>query len=96
MDYKAPWTFTQNSWDTTTVYDSERKTVCTLQLSEEDVTEDNQYEKEAEQEQLAKLIVKAPAMYEMLEELASDLQFPDEHRDEQVEIIQDLLSEINE
>ena len=94
MDYKTPWTLTENSWDTISVYDRDGKTVCTLRLSEEDVTEDNQDEKMDEQLKLAKLIVKAPELLADLRAARAVLFWSDEPFMDQVREIDKLLKDI--
>lgn len=55
----TPWTFVQNSWQYTTIYDAEGSTICRLDLEDWNVTEDNQDELEAVQTQIARRIVDA-------------------------------------
>jgi hypothetical protein len=68
MKRRAPgqWRFVGNSWQHTTVYSQDDAPVCRLDLEDWDVTEDNQDELEAEQERVARLIVAAPEMRDLL------------------------------
>lgn len=62
----GPWTMTGNSWQCTTVYDSDGNRVCLLDLEDWGVTEDNQVDLEREQERVALLIAAAPELLEAL------------------------------
>jgi hypothetical protein len=55
----TPWTFVQNSWQYTTIYDAEGNPICRLDLEDWSVTEDNQDALEAVQTQIARRIVDA-------------------------------------
>jgi hypothetical protein len=56
----GPWTYTKHNWQETSVYaEGIDSPVCTLRLSEDVVTEDNQEAYEGEQESNAKLIAAA-------------------------------------
>lgn len=57
--HQTPWKLVKNSWQYTTIYDSDGNTVCRFDLEDWDVTEETQEELEAEQEQLAQRIIDA-------------------------------------
>lgn len=54
-----PWTFVQNSWQYTTIYDADGHAICRLDLEDWNVTEDNQDTLEKVQTQIARRIVEA-------------------------------------
>lgn len=83
MTQTKEWTYVGNSWSTTTIYDENGHTVCTLELSEDDVTEENQEQKETEQEEIAAFIVRAcNSHYELLEALKGLVGWVDQVRDD--------------
>lgn len=63
---KGPWTYTANSWQYTTIYSPDGKAICTLDLEDWEVTEENQSELEKKQEEVAALIAAAPELLNCL------------------------------
>jgi hypothetical protein len=66
----GPWSVTDNSWETSTVYGPDGETIAECQINSI-ATEDTQYEFEAIKEANARLIAAAPELLEALEAMAS-------------------------
>jgi hypothetical protein len=64
-----PWKAVANSWQHTTIYDANGKTVCTLDLEDWDVTEENQDELENQQAEVAAILSAAPEVLDALKVL---------------------------
>jgi hypothetical protein len=73
------WFVAEHAWNFVSVYAKE-KTVCTLYVSEEDATEENQDELTAEMLANAKLIAAAPQMLDALEAVALFLHWLDQEQ----------------
>lgn len=56
----GPWKIVANSWQYTTIYAADDTPICTLDLEDWDVTEENQEALELEQARVAHLIAAAP------------------------------------
>lgn len=64
---KGQWSVIVHSWQDTSVVANDH-TICSLRLSEDEVTEDNQDECEAQQAANAKLIAAAPDLLKALQD----------------------------
>lgn len=67
-----PFTFTENSWQFTTIYDAKQDVVCQLDLENWHVTEDNQGALEEDLAKLVKFIVTAVNNHEALVKALSE------------------------
>ncbi len=64
---QEPWSIVKNSWQYTTIHNESGEAICTLDLEDWGVTEENQDELEARQAKVAAKIAAAPELYEALE-----------------------------
>jgi hypothetical protein len=67
------WSSVNNSWQYTTIYDANGVPICRLDLEDWDVNEENQAAREAEQAEVAALIVAAPGLLQVLRLLVDTL-----------------------
>jgi hypothetical protein len=66
----TPWKVVAHNWQNTSIYDAEGHVVCSLDLEDWGVTEDNQDALEVEQQEYANLIASAPDMAEYISKRA--------------------------